>query len=559
MSLDGIFLYHLKNEIADFALGARVEKIHQPSAQELVLTLRSPQGARRLLLSCRADSARAQFTDFRFENPKEAPMLCMLLRKKLCTAKICEVTQDSLERIIKIDFLARNSLGDNVTLRLVCEFMGRYSNIILLNENGVIIDALKRVGKEKSQVRTILPGEKYTPPPGQNKLNILCEKADVIEAKIKETGKTPAKAFQEVVMGVSPIVAREYENGVSAEKIKHYAENPQKVAVITDKPIDFTFLPVTQYGGAAKLKYFGSFSELLDFYYFEKLKKQKIDQRAGDLLKRLGTLSEHTVRKIINRENELKQCEGKEKYKLYGDLLSTNMYRLKSGAGFYDIENYYDGMKPVRIPVSPALSVSQNIQKYYKEYRKKQVAEKKLSTLIKEAKAELEYLESAEVMLEKAEANEEISLIKAELADAGYIKLAKKERAKAPKAAPVQYISSDGFKILVGKSNVMNDRLSLKIAKGGDLWLHAKDCPGSHVIIINSGSEFTQQAIYEAALLAAANSKAGASSNVAVDFTEARHVKKPAGAKPGAVIYTDYKTLFVTPDSEEIERIKKIV
>ncbi len=560
MALDGIFLYNLKNEIADFACDARVEKIHQPTSDELVLLLRSPEGMRQLLISCRADSARMQFTQFHFENPDKATMLCMLFRKKLCGAKITDITQDGLERIIKIHFQSYNTIGESEDLCLICEFMGRYSNIILLDGNNVIIDAVHRVGSEKSQVRTILPGETYiAPPPQPDKINILTVDLDEVQNRISTSDESPAKAFQKYVLGVSPIVAREYENGVSIETIKYYAEHPIKTAVITDKPIDFTFLPVTQYGSAATTKEFETFSELLDYFYFEKLQLQRLHQRSGELLKHLHTLQEHTVRKKIKRENELKDCEGKERYKLYGDLLSTNMYRLEKGKEFYDLENYYDDMKIVRVPVSPALTVSQNIQKYYKEYKKKQVAEKKLNGLIAEANEELEYLRNTEALVEAAESPDDVNIIKAELAEAGYLRVSKKNKIKPKKAVPNEYESSDGFKIYVGKSNIMNEKLSLKIAKADDMWLHAKDCPGSHVIIVCNGKEISENAIYTAAMLAAYNSKAGKSSNVAVDYTMAHNVKKMPNAKPGLVTYTNYKTIFVTPDREKIEEIKRIV
>ncbi len=559
MALDGIFLYHLKNEISEFAIDSRIEKIYQPAADELIFTLRSRQGARQLFLSCRADSARMQYTNFHFENPKVAPMLCMLLRKKLTGARIKEISQDGLERIIKFSLLAYDNFGEIVELNLICEFMGRYSNIILTDRDMNIIDALHRVGNEKSSVRTVLPGEKYCQPPKQHKINLLTNDTKQVLEEIGKSTKTPAKAFQDTVAGVSPIVAREFENGTSIDTIKHYAENPIKVAVVTDRPIDFTFMPIHQYGHIATIKEFETFSALLDYYYSEKIKQQRIAQRSGELLKRIKTLQEHTVRKIVNRENELKDCNNKEKYKLYGDLLSTNMYRLEKNKEFYDIENYYDNMNIIRIPVSPALSISQNIQKYYKEYRKRQVAETKLYSLIDEAKAELAYLESTAVLLENADNDHEISVIKSELADNGYLKISKIEKSKVKRAAPAQYVSDDGFTILVGKSNLMNEKLSLKIAKPTDMWFHAKDCPGSHVIIVDNKKEFSDEAIHTAAILAAANSKAGASSNVAVDYTLAKNVKKIPGSKPGMVNYTNYKTVFVTPSTEQIERINKIV
>ena len=303
MALDGILLYHLKNEVSAFAVGARIEKIYQPSKEELLFSLRSREGAKKLLLSCRADSAGIYFTDYPPENPSKPPMLCMLLRKHLSGAKILSLEQDGLERIIRIKLQAVNELGDLVGFTLVVEIMGRYSNIILVDGNGIIIDALKRVDEGKSHVRTVMPGEPYAAPPAQDKLNLLEVSPDQIKARISLSHRAPAKAFQDAVMGVSPIVCREYENGVSVEKIREYALSPHPVAVITDKPIDFTFMPVTQYGDLAEIRAFDTFSQTLDYFYHERVTIDRIRQRSGELFKTISTLQERAVRKA------LKGCE----------------------------------------------------------------------------------------------------------------------------------------------------------------------------------------------------------------------------------------------------------
>lgn len=559
MALDGIFLHHLKNEISAFAIGARVEKIHQPSKEELVFSLRSREGAKKLLLSARADSARVHFTEFPPENPAKPPMLCMLLRKHLVSARITEITQDGLERILTIGLDSTNELGDLVHFSLIVEIMGRYSNVILVDENGIIVDALKRVDEEKSQVRIILPGEKYMAPPAQSKLNILTDNEVVIESQLKSSRKTPSKAFQDVVMGVSPIVCREYENGAPLSLIKQYAENPKPVVVVTDKPFDFAFMPISQYGNLAVLKEFESPSALLDYFFYEKVRIDRIRQRSAELFKTLQNLQERAVRKAANREKELEECRDKEIYRIFGDLIISNQYALKKGAPYYDLENYYDENKMVRIPADVTLNPAQNAQKYYKEYRKKQIAETKLTDFINQARQEAEYLESVIDSLSRAETDSEISAIRTELSETGFIKR-KSFKSKNEKALkPMEFESTEGFKILVGRNNVMNDKLTLKTAKNYDLWFHVKDTAGSHVIVINDGREFTDKLIREAALLASYNSKACTSSNVPVDYTIIKNVKKPAGAKPGMVIYDDYKTEFVTPNMEEIERIKRIV
>lgn len=559
MALDGIFLHHIKNEISAFAVGARVEKIHQPSKEELVFSLRSREGAKKMLVSARADSARIHFTEFPPENPAKPPMLCMLFRKHLLSAKITDIEQDGLERILTIGFDSTNELGDPVHFSLIVEIMGRYSNVILVDENGIVVDALKRVDEEKSQVRTILPGEKYVSPPAQDKMNIFDDDETLIENRIRESRKTMPKAFQDAVMGVSPIVCREYENGAPLSVIKQYAKNSEFSVVVTDKPFDFAFMPINQYGSLASLKEFDSPSALLDYFFYEKVRIDRIRQRSAELFKTLQNLQERAVRKAANREKELEECKDKETYRIFGDLIISNQYALKKGAPYYDLQNYYDENKTVRIPADVTLSPAQNAQKYYKEYRKKQIAETKLTDFIAQARQEAEYLDSVIDSLSRAETDSEISAIRTELAETGFLKR-KSFKSKNEKALkPMEYESTEGFKIFVGRNNVMNDKLTLKTAKNYDLWFHVKDTAGSHVLVQNDGREFTDKVIREAALLASYNSKAGHSSNVPVDYTIIKNVKKPAGAKPGMVIYDDYKTEFVTPNMEEIERIKRIV
>lgn len=559
MALDGIFLHHIKNEISAFAVGARVEKIHQPSKEELVFSLRSREGAKKLLVSARADSARIHFTEFPPENPAKPPMLCMLFRKHLLSAKITDIEQDGQERILTIGFDSTNELGDPVHFSLIVEIMGRYSNVILVDENGIVVDALKRVDEEKSQVRTILPGEKYVSPPAQDKMNIFDDDETLIENRIRESRKTLSKAFQNAVMGVSPIVCREYENGAPLSVIKQYAKNPEFSVVVTDKPFDFAFMPINQYGSLASLKEFDSPSALLDYFFYEKVRIDRIRQRSAELFKTLQNLQERAVRKAANREKELEECKDKETYRIFGDLIISNQYALKKGAPYYDLQNYYDENKTVRIPADVTLSPAQNAQKYYKEYRKKQIAETKLTDFIAQARQEADYLDSVIDSLSRAETDSEISAIRTELAETDFLKR-KSFKSKNEKALkPMEYESTEGYKIFVGRNNVMNDKLTLKTAKNYDLWFHVKDTAGSHVVVQNDGREFTDKVIREAALLASYNSKAGHSSNVPVDYTIIKNVKKPAGAKPGMVIYDDYKTEFVTPNMEEIERIKRIV
>lgn len=562
MALDGIFLYHLKNEVAQFAVGARIEKIHQPSKEELLLSLRSREGAKKLVLSCRANSAGIYFTSFPAENPAKPPMLCMLFRKHLTGAKILAVEQNGVERIVTLRLQALNELGELVYFSLVIEIMGRYSNVILVDGSSVIVDALHRVDEGKSHVRAVLPGRKYTPPPAQDKLNILTESAETLRSAVMRSGKEPAAAFQETVMGVSPIVCREYESGVPVEKIKEYALNPSPVVVLSDKPIDFCFMPITQYGDVAQIKHFDSFCETLDYFYRERVSADRLRQRCGELLKAISILQERAVRKALNRKNELERCADKDKYKMYGDLITANQYALQKGQTVYEVTNFYDNDAVLRIPADPALGPVQNAQKYYKEYRKKQTAESVLTDFINAAVEESKYLDSVSDALSRASSEADIAAIKEELVNTGYLRRLNKSKTnkKGAKAlSPLRFESTDGFQIFVGKNNIMNDRLTLKTAADGDLWFHAKEIAGSHVIVKASGTGFSDTVIRQAAMLAAYNSKARLSSNVAVDYTFVKNVKKPNGAKPGMVIYDNYKTEYVTPNQTELERIKEIV
>lgn len=319
-------------------------------------------------------------------------------------------------------------------------------------------------------------------------------------------------------------------------------------------------MPVSQYGNLVILKEFSTFSALLDYFYYEKVRADRIKQRSGELFKTLQNFYERAVRKAAARKSELQDCRDKDKYRIFGDLLSTNQYNLQKGSPYYDLENYYDNCNIIRVPVDVTLSPSQNAQKYYKEYRKKQIAESKLIDFIADAEKEAEYLETVIDSLSRAETDGEITEIRNELSQTGYIKKRNEKKLRNQKLLkPMEYKSEEGFKIYVGRNNLMNDRLTLKTAKNYDLWFHTKDIPGSHVVVENDGREFTDKVIREAAMLAAFNSRAGKSSNIPVDYTIIKNVKKPSGAKPGMVIYSEYKTEFVTPNAAELERIERIV
>lgn len=556
MALDGIFLYHLKNEISDFALDSRADKVYQPSKDEIVINLRSRQGSKKLLLSCNADAARIHFTEFPPENPSKPPMFCLLLRKRLTGAWVTEIEQDNLERILKINFSGTDELGDKTNYSLIIEIMGKYSNIIFIDKDGKIIDSMKRVDENKSHIREVLPGVTYVAPPEQDKLNIFTDGIEKIRKKIADSRKGMYKAVMETVKGVSPIICREFEYGLTLDEFKKQAQNPIPTVVFTDTPKDFAFIDIKQYDDLATIKHYDTFSQLLDYFYYERVRLMRIKARSADLFKTVTTLQERAVRKAINRKQELDDCRDKETYKLFGDLISANLYRLEKGAPYYDLENYYNNNKIIRIPADVTLTPSQNSQKYYKEYSKKQVAESKLNEFIKEANEEAEYFESVIDSLSRAETDSEITAIKSELASQGYIKKVNDRKKEQKALKPMHFKTRDGFDVYVGRNNIMNDKLTMKTAKNYDTWFHVQSAAGSHVICETSGKQISDEAIHDCAVIAAYFSKARESSNVAVDYTLVKNIRKPNGAKPGFVVYDPYKTEFATPTIDEVESLK---
>lgn len=556
MALDGIFLYHLKNEIAQFAIDSRVDKIHQPSKDEIIINLRSRQGSKKLLLSCNADAARIHFTEFPPENPAKPPMFCLLLRKRLAGAWVTDIEQDNLERILKINFSGTDELGDKTNYSLIIEIMGKYSNIIFVGKDGKIIDSMKRVDENKSHIREVLPGVTYVAPPKQDKLNIFTDDIEKIREKIAQSRKGMYKAVMEAIKGVSPIICREFEYGLTLDEFKKQVKNPTPTVVFTDAPKDFAFIDIKQYDNLATINHYDTFSQLLDYFYYERVRLMRIKARSADLFKTVTTLQERAVRKAINRTQELEDCKDKETYKLFGDLIAANMYRLEKGVPYYDLENYYDNNKIVRIPADIMLTPSQNSQKYYKEYRKKQVAESKLNEFINEANDEADYFESVIDSLSRAEIDGEITAIKAELASQGYIKKGNDKKKEQKSLKPMHFKTRDGFDVYVGRNNIMNDKLTMKTAKNYDTWFHVQSAAGSHVICETSGNQISDGAIHDCAVIAAYFSKARESSNVAVDYTLVKNVRKPNGAKPGFVVYDPYKTEFATPTIDEVESLK---
>ena len=576
MALDGAFLRHIKKELEGVLLEARVDKIHQPNREELVIAFRSRETACKVLFSARANSARVHLTQIALENPKQPPMLCMLLRKKLLGAKLTAIRQPELERLLHFDFDSIDELGDHVTLTLTMEIMGRYSNIMLTGPDGKIIDALKRVDAEMSSQRLVLPGLPYQLPPPQDKLCMLTAGPPELSAALKALPRDMelSKALLTVLQGVSPVVCRELAHRVGRgrdltgftldeeqqfrlsyfyqrwrETVEQVSGTPHMVVNLQKKPQDFSFTDIQQYGTSAVVRQAESFSQLLDQFYLERDTLERMRVREQDLLRLLGTHSERLARKINAQKAELEQCAQRESLRVAGDLLSANLYSLEKGSSQVQLENFYaDPPAPLTISLDPALTPNQNAQKYYKEYRKAKTAEEKLNEQIDLAGKELVYLDSVLDALARAENERDLAEIRAELKEQGYIRsLRSKKEKPAGISEPLSFTTSDGFTVLVGRNNRQNDKLTLKLANNNDVWFHVKNIPGSHTVLVTDGRSPTPTAMEEAAVLAAQHSKAKGSGQVPVDYTQVRHVSKPQGSRPGMVIYVNYKTIYVNP------------
>lgn len=567
MPLDGIFISRLCDELGS-ACGSRIDKIFQPSKDELVITLRASGFAKKLLLCARSGSSRVHFTEENFENPPVPPMFCMLMRKYLSGGKLLSVTQDGYERAITLNILATDELGDRRELRLITELIGNGSNIILVGADGRIVDAVRRSDIETGG-RLIQPGAIYTPPSAQQKQDP--KNTALAESAILEKRELPlSRAILESISGISPLVARELASEISPSdetvsllgddersKLKAVLAalpslcdggTPYMISDENGIPKDFSYMPIRQYGNLYGGKSFDGFSELLDGFYSERDRLYRLRRSANDVYKTLQNLALRTDKKLALRRRELEKCTDRDKYRIYGELIKANISKIGRGAATATVPNYYDeNLRDVQIPLDPALSPAANSAKYFKEYRKKCTAEQTLGGLIAECERERAYITSVRDALDRAETVAEILDIRDELESTGYLKKQKGKTAKRQTLKPREYISSDGYKILVGRNNTQNDLLTLRTAKKDDLWLHTKNIHGSHVIVFCDGKEPPVTTIMQAAQLAAYHSQARSSSQVPVDYTKVKNVKKPAGAKPGMVIYKTNNTVFVTP------------
>lgn len=582
MPLDGVFLSQLTKEVADKIVGGRVDKIHQPARETVVISMRAQGGNHKLLLCASASNPRMHFTALPQDNPKSPPMFCMLMRKHLTGAKLLEVRQLGLDRVVHFKFETTNELGDRVVLTLAAEIMGRHSNVILVDQNNRVIDAVKRVTDEMSRVRPVLPGIGYTLAPAQPRLSIFTAAPGEIADRVIQSQETLSKALSKALEGMSPLVCREIafhvdRNGEAAAgqmneeqmtRLKFYLSRlsdmlnagettPTMLLDTSGKPKDFSYMDIHQYGHTMVGRGYDTYSELLDTFYSERDRIDKVHQRSADLFKLLVNLNDRLARKLTAQREELRASTEREKLKIYGDLLSSNLHLLEKGMKVARVENYYDGCKPVEIPLDIMLTPAQNAQKYYIAYRKADTAEKKLRALIEQGEAELVYLDTVFDELSRASLESELTAIRAELASQGYVRSVVRRGMKEEKLPPLRYVSEDGFTIYCGRNNLQNDRLTLKDSRKSDIWFHTQKIPGSHVVVVSQGQKVPDRTLEQAAVIAAYHSKGRGAGKVAVDYTEIRNVWKHPSGKPGLVLYEPYTTAVVESDGELVERLAR--
>lgn len=568
MAFDGIFTGTVVAELKS-AVDSHIDKIYQPSSSEICLSFRKKGFFKRLIISVKSGFQRIHFTDMKLENPEKPPMFCMLLRKHFSSARLIDVSQKGFERLIEFTFESTNEMGDRVNRRIVCELIGNMSNVILLDENGRIIDALKR--SDISAERIILSGAKYEYPKPQDKLDPKISDTEEILGKISELKGLPlSKAILDKVGGISPLVAREivFVSGLDdkpvseiqdisplkkqIEKLKTAFINPTPFMLIKDgSPFDFSFFEINQYGNLCSKKRFSSFGELLDSFYMEREKVSVRNRITGEVSRLVENLISRAVKRMSARENELVLCEKRDELRIKGELIKANIGIIKPGQESVCVQNFYDeNLSLIEIKLDPALSPQNNASKYFKEYKKKAVAAVTLNKFIEEDKREIEYLSSVAESLTRCESVSDLNEIKNELKLSGYIRSVGGKKQKSASAYFKEYKSPEGYRIIVGKNNLQNDFITTKMASKNDMWFHTKNIHGSHVVVFSKGGDLSDETILFAAKLAAKNSKASSSSNVPVDYTQIRYVKKPSGAKPGMVIYTNNNTIFVTPESD---------
>lgn len=583
MAMDGIAVRCTAFELNQTLQNARVDKVYQPEQDEIVLGLRTDRDNVRLVLSASANHARVHLTKQKKENPMQAPFFCMLLRKHLLPSRLLQIRQQGFERILTLEFACTTELGDPTKKYLIAELMGRHSNLIFTEENGRIIDSIKHVDIHISSVRQVLPGLQYQEAPSQHKKNPLFTSTEEISTLLANSSPEQQldKLLLQTYTGLSPLACREiawraggacdirlyqlsFENTASTifaffEEIRENRFFPSLVRQ-ENKNIEFSAFIPTQYQGAAQIIHPDSFSDVLEQYFTARDVDQRQHQRAAAMEKTISNLIERCAKKCNIYRQTIKDAEKKELNKQYGDLIMANLYQIQPGDTSLNTQNFYSEQgETVTIPLDPQKTPAQNAQRYYIRYTKQKTAEKMAGEQLQAAIEELEYLESVRQFLENAQTPSELSDIRDELHAQGYLSRGSKgKKQKNKKMQPRAFLSSDGFLIYVGKNNIQNDAITFQLSRSRDIWLHTKNIPGSHTLIVRGGAEtIPDQTLEEAAMLCAYYSKAKNGVKVPVDYTECKHVKKISGAKPGMVIYENFSTVYVTPDPALAEKLEQ--
>lgn len=589
MALDGIVIANIVHELQTFLIGGRINKIAQPEKDELLITIKGQdRNTYKLFLSAGAGMPLIYLTENTKPSPMTAPNFCMLLRKYLNNGKILDIIQPGLERIVMIKLEHMDELGDLKTKYLIIELMGKHSNIIFCDDKMTIIDSIKRVNQFMSSVREVLPGREYFIPQTMDKLDSLTVDYPSFWSKILTKAQPIGKAIYTNLTGISPLIANEicYRASIdSSASISilnedtglHLYRNFERIIqmvkdkeffphiIIGDKgPMEFSSIPLTGYSGKDyEIKKTSSPSEMLETYYAKKNAVSVMKQKSAELRKLVANAIERTSKKYDLQLKQLKDTEKRDKYKIYGELITAYGYDLKPDAKELIASNYYNNNEEIRIPLDPTLNPIENAKRYFEKYNKLKRTYETLSTLIQETKDEIDHLKSIQASLEIATDEEDLADLKHELMEYGYIKKKitnkkssySKKLKKNAKSKPFHYISSDGYHMYVGKNNYQNEELTFKTAEGEDWWFHAKKIPGSHVIVKSGGNELPDRTFEEAAKLAAYYSAAKDTKKVEIDYTQRKNIKKPKGSKPGFVIYNTYYSMVAETDISDIKKI----
>lgn len=577
MPLDGIYIYSLSEELKKKLTGCRVDKVSQPEKDELVLNLRGDRATYKLLISASSTYPKIHLTSFNKPNPVKAPMFCMVLRKYLSTAKVIEVSQIATDRILVIDFESSDELGFYSIYSLIVEVMGRHSNITLVRKrDNMVIDSIKHMTPEINSYRSLYPGISYVYPPESTKLDPFNFKLEEFKQFLNSNNiKYDLNIFSRSFTGISTQFSKSlysllYLNNIELS-LSNITEAYAYIVNIFENLQQCEFSFNTYYDEASvkdfyctnlyqfkeyKQKTFTSPSELIEEFYFQKDKTDRLNAKSADLQKIINTNIDRCNKKLDILNNTLKECEERDHYRIFGELITANIYSIKKGDRNIKVLNYYaDQEEFVEIKLDENKTPSENIQAYYKKYNKLKKSAEMAEIQIKATEQELDYLQSVLTNIKNVETYEEIDEIRREVTETGYIKFKKEDKKKIKASKPHHFLSSDGDHIYVGKNNIQNDLLTLKFADKQDIWLHTKNIPGSHVIIKGVG-KVSDKTLEEAAILAAFYSKAKESTKVPVDYTEVKNVKKPSGSKPGMVIYYTNKTIYANPEKLELQKIE---